>query len=527
MADCGCLYIGWTKKLDSKVSADYSDGGEFLPVGIYDGCSYYEINIVGIGIFYLFFDAVTQDWYLGPTLGDTNNVVATYDIDPDLEDCPIGEHGYWVTVDAFNFPYNMVVLPCGSRQTECCFSVNLVYETETGSEGYQFNSDLTTAQGVYNGYLWWQYCIGGEGYTLVGEPVGDVGCLWTLYRGKCGWSAAQAVAQGDQVWTLLLNDGHGCCPISEIWSINESSPVSYFSTGPCVDPPCVPIEDRHQRKYDSIKLPEIFEEQDRGFKICCDCPMLVLAGGGSETWKNDVTSAWIKVSDPADTFSFILEKDGQPVTSYTPTVEEFPNEDNAYYTTIQWKDVLPLEGIGCYTLKVAYDISGVTGDFIWGQYNLQPYTIQNALETARVRVKFNLNQEIEGINFTGANVEDCIRFNGFIGDRQVNTEIDNLIYQDRTVKTVVRENLDQYIISTDPLLPCFISALTDLYLLSENEMWISDYNAHNHLYNILDIPVVVEEAPEIDYLDRWQRRAVLTCTVGLRTKNRRTYYRGN
>jgi hypothetical protein len=255
--------------------------------------------------------------------------------------------------------------------------------------------------------------------------------------------------------------------------------------------------------------------------------MLVLAGGGTETWKNDVTSAWIKVSDPADTFSFILEKDDQPVTSYTPTVYEFPNEDNAYYTTIQWRDVLSSEGIGCYTLKVTYDISGVTGDFTWGQYNLQPYTIQNALETARVRVKFNLNQEIEGINFTGANVEDCIRFNGFIGDRQVNTEIDNLIYQDRTVKTVVRENLDQYIISTDPLLPCYISALTDLYLLSENEMWISDYNAHNHLYNILDIPVVVEEAPEIDYLDRWQRRAVLTCTVGLRTKNRRTYYKGN
>ena len=153
-----------------------------------------------------------------------------------------------------------------------------------------------------------------------------------------------------------------------------------------------------------------------------------------------------------------------------------------------------------------------------------PYSIQNALKTARIRVKFNLKQEIEGINFTGANVEDSFRFWGFIGDRQVNTEIDNLVYQDRSVKTVVRENLDTYIISTDPLQECFITPLTDLYLLSENEMWISDYNAHNHSYKINDVPVVVQEAPEIDYLDRWQRRAVLTCTVGIRNKTKRTNY---
>jgi hypothetical protein len=251
---------------------------------------------------------------------------------------------------------------------------------------------------------------------------------------------------------------------------------------------------------------------------------MVLAGGEPESWKNDVSSAWIKVSDPADLFEFVLEKDGIPVTSYALTVEEFPNEENAYYTTIQWRDVLALEGAGCYELKITYNISGLEGAFSWAKYNLMPYSIQNALKTARIRVKFNLKQEIEGINFTGANVEDSFRFWGFIGDRQVNTEIDNLIYQDRSVKTVVRENLDTYVISTDPLQECFITPLTDLYLLSENEMWISDYNSHNHSYRILDVPVVVQEAAEIDYLDRWQRRAVLTCTVGLRNKTKRTHY---
>jgi hypothetical protein len=268
----------------------------------------------------------------------------------------------------------------------------------------------------------------------------------------------------------------------------------------------------------------VFEEDDRGFKICCD-PLLVLGSAAPESWKNDITSAWIKLSDPSDTFEFKLEKDGVEVTSYNFTVEEFPNEDDAFYTTISWIDILTLEGIGCYTLKISYDIGGFQGEFTWGIYKLLPYSIQNALKTARIRVKFNLRQELEGIDFTGANVEDTIRFWGFIGDRQVNMEIDNLVYQDRTVKTVVRENLDQYVISTDPLRSDFTKCLTDLYLLSENEMWISDYNAHNHQYDILDIPVTVEESPELDYLDRWQRRAVLTCTVGVRKKNRRTYYK--
>ena len=282
------------------------------------------------------------------------------------------------------------------------------------------------------------------------------------------------------------------------------------------------FQERIQKKYEGIQLPVIFTEQDRGFKICCD-PLLVLAGG-DETWMNDVSSAWIKVSDPSDTFDFILEKDGVPVSVYVLEVQEFPNEENAYYVTIKWKDVISLEGAGCYELKISYDISGLSGAFTWAKYTLLPYSIQNALKTARIRVKFNLKQEIEGINFTGANVEDSFRFWGFIGDRQVNTEIDNLIYQDRSVRTVVRENLDTYVISTDPLRECFITPLTDLYLLSENEMWISDYNAHNHSYKILDVPVVVEEAPEIDYLDRWQRRAVLTCTVGIRNKDKRTHY---
>lgn len=328
------------------------------------------------------------------------------------------------------------------------------------------------------------------------------------------------------VYPSYPNELNGTSNFWQKYTVSGFSDVEFGITIALCEPPtCVNHEDRHEQEFKSIKLPKPFTEQNRGWKDCCVCsPMLTLASlTDSESWKNDVTSAWIKLSDPTDVVSFQLYKNNV-LTTYTPTLVSFPNESDAYYTTIQWKDVLASDGIGCFELRVSYDISGVTGNYVWGSYNLREYSIQNALKTARIRVKFNLQQEIEGINFTNANVEDCIRFNGFIGERQPNTEIDNLIYQNREVKTVVRENLNKYTITTDPSEECLITKLTDLYLLSENEMFISDYNAHNHSYKYLDLPVIVEESPEIDYLDILQRKAKLTCVVGDRRKNKRTFY---
>jgi hypothetical protein len=282
------------------------------------------------------------------------------------------------------------------------------------------------------------------------------------------------------------------------------------------------FEERIQKKYDAIKLPEVFEEEDRGFFRCC-VPELVLADGSGDSWKNDVTSAWIKLSNVSDSVNFTLLKDGQP-TIYTPTTTEFVNEPNAFYTTIYWADVLSSDGAGCYSINVEYDISGILGTFTWGIYQLKPYTIENALKTARVRVFLNSYQEIEQIDFTNSMVETSLRFYGLIGMRQPNTEVDNIIYENREVKSVIRENLNSYEIKTDPLKEEFTTKLTDLYLLSENQLFISDYNAHNHSYKINDLQVIVEESPEIIYFD-YARDASLTCKVGDKFKNKRTYYK--
>jgi hypothetical protein len=91
------------------------------------------------------------------------------------------------------------------------------------------------------------------------------------------------------------------------------------------------------------------------------------------------------------------------------------------------------------------------------------------------------------------------------------------------MKRVIRENLNTYEIITDPSHECIIKPLVDRLLLSENELYISDYNAHNHSYRYEDLPVIVSESPKIDYYD-WSRKAKLSCQVSDKFKNKRTYY---
>ncbi|QDP50842.1 MAG: hypothetical protein Unbinned2903contig1001_32 [Prokaryotic dsDNA virus sp.] len=283
-------------------------------------------------------------------------------------------------------------------------------------------------------------------------------------------------------------------------------------------------EERIYRKFDSILLPTIHcVEEDRGFVRCCT-PELVLASSlDVASWKNDKTSAWIKLSDVSDTITFTLKKDGI-ATTYTPTTQSIVRETYGKFTTIDWRSVLASDGIGCYTLELDYSISGLIGSLTWGTYKLKEYSTTTSENTCRVRAFFNSYQEIEQIDFSDTNVESTFRFFGFIGNRQPNMEIDNLIYQNREMKKVIRENLNDYEILSDPICKEFTSKLVDLYLLSENDLYISDYNAHNHDYCIRDKNVIVKESPEIQYFE-YARDAVVTCKVEDKFKDKRSYFK--
>jgi hypothetical protein len=386
-----------------------------------------------------------------------------------------------------------------------CIRISITIDFETTSY------DLSYV-GTYDGRNYWEFIYGGTTYYVYWDSTFN---SWIL-------GDALGISDPAEFWAIM--EGDIPCPINEYgtWEVIPMHPygnAEIFSEE--IDCPNIcGREDRMMWSFKSISIPQDFVEDDRGLKDCC-CEQLVLASAG-ESWESDKSSGWVKLSDSLDTCSFVLTKNGTP-TNYVPIAVPFPNDTNAFYSTIDWYQVLLQDGAGCYNFSISFNISGIIGSINVGNFKLKPYTIQNALGTARIRSVFNGIQEADGINFTGSDVVSDMRFYGFIGKRQPNTEIDNIIYGNREMKRVIRENLYSYEITTDPLDECIIRPITEIYLLSENQLYISDYNAHNHSYRYNDLPVIVEESPEIEYYD-FSRKAKLTCKVADKFKNKRTYY---
>lgn len=452
-------------------------------------------------------------WYL-TTLGPAGDVVSYLDNNGSFVEFPnsgaVNVFG-WSINSFFNVFNTTIAKSCPVIQNKCDCGI----EFDFILNGLQLPTIQSDAIGLFNGRNYYQFEIE--------SPPGNfliLYCYWSNYYWEVG-----PVLGGSPLGRLYANSN---CPIGEsVPPEAQSLSGFWFIAGDGnslqtkgVECTTCGREDRIFKKYEAIKLPPNFVEENRGLKDCC-CENLVLASNSSNSWENDKTSAWIKLVD-GSTAQFVLYKNGVE-TNFTPTPQLFVNDQTAIYTTINWFDVLNSDGVGCYELKINYNIAGITGTTVWGVYKLLPYSIETALHTARVRAIFNGFHEVEQINFTGSNVESSHRFYGFIGKRQPNTEIDNLIYSDRQMKRVLRENLNSYEIITDPLDECQLLPLIDLYLLSENELFISDYNAHNFSYRFNDLPVILEESAEIEYFD-FSRKAKLTAKVGDKFKNKRTFF---
>lgn len=452
--------------------------------GTFNGYNTYKFTFEGV-TYYIWNDG---SWEVSTDGVGGSNLVTFWESSPE---CPVASMPTWVDMGYFKM---FTTAPCSY-----CTCVKVEWTDESGTQYLSAN-----AVGIFEGFYYYQFEVEGTSYFI----------FWDISQ-SC-WVISEEVSSGAKAIAKLFLDLP--CPTSADWQVNPFGLT--IVTSSCA---CTPREDRIFRQYEVVKLPDTFVEQNRGLKDCC-CSYYVLGSPDQETWKKDKTSAWIKLSGLGDTHTFTLYKNGQP-TSYTCPNYSFINEPNAFYTTIEWSDVLESDGVGCYTLKVEFVISGITGDFTWGKYDLKPYTIQNALKTARIRAIFNGYHEVDQIDFTASNVESTHRFFGYIGNRQPNTEIDNIIYDNREMKRVIRENLNDYEIITEPSDECIIRPMVELYLLSENQLFISDYNAHNHSYRYLDIPVIVSESAQIEYKDL-SRKATLTCKVSDKFKTNRTYYNG-
>lgn len=215
--------------------------------------------------------------------------------------------------------------------------------------------------------------------------------------------------------------------------------------------------------------------------------------------------------------------DGTVITNYGE-VGTFPNDDLAVGYIFDWNQILDNEGVGNYSIKVDFNIAGVIGDYIVSTYELKKFSSQSSKDSIRIYSEFNSYYQKEDIDFTGSNIIDTIRFNGFFGNREPETEINNLINKGRKVDKVTRENLNKYTLETDPLEIAMTKQILDKHFINEDIIKFSDYNRFNHDYNIFDQSVSITDTAKVEYIYR-DRRAKITAVFGDKVLVDKSYYR--
>lgn len=241
-----------------------------------------------------------------------------------------------------------------------------------------------------------------------------------------------------------------------------------------------------------IKLPETVTDTDTGYNQC-GTPFIVLADVSDTTsWKNDVTG----IAMIADTITVELEEeDGTLITALGDAVT-FPNQTDATGFVIDWRQHLIQDGAGCYKVKVSYDINGFTGSYYQGSYNLLPYSITASENTVRIKATYNDYVKQENINYLGSDFQTSMRFFGYFGDEQINSEHNNILQSNDVRKKVRNFSAPLYTLRTRPLNRCFTRPLKKL-LLNASDFYISDYNVWAH-EEYKDFNVILSENSSIE-----------------------------
>jgi len=282
---------------------------------------------------------------------------------------------------------------------------------------------------------------------------------------------------------------------------------------------------RHKKCVEVVQLPSAFIEEKR-YKCapCSTCKQLVLAHPTeSDSYKNDKKGVFLRKGLITDIVSFSMENEAGDVIPNLGDTVSFTNDILAIGFIYDWQKIIINHGVDCYKIKVNFSIAGVTGDYTLGTYNLKQYSIDTSKYTVRVMSKFDSFSQKYNIDFTDSNFIDSVRFNGFFGNRQPNTEVNQLINKGRISDKVTRENLNTYFLRTDPINVCYTKQLLEMHFLHEDELLISDHNASNHSYDYFDKKVVLEDSPEVEYTDG-NRKAKINATFSDRTKTNKTYY---
>lgn len=255
----------------------------------------------------------------------------------------------------------------------------------------------------------------------------------------------------------------------------------------------------HKDDVAKIKLPQEAISEDRGLRNC-GTPYLVLADTEDASyWKNDRTGIAYKF----DTMTVKLENSAG-VQTVAPGIEvTFPYQSDAKGFVIDWRQVVSEGALAqdCYRVVIEWTLGGNSGSFYYGSFNLRSYSFFNAQGTVRLFVVLNDLVRKQGINYKDSGFGTTIRFKGQFGYMQPNYDTENIVYTNRTREKVRNEALRTYELRSNYLLSCQTRMIDEEYLLTANQIYVTDHNANNHVQEYFDFPVILseDESPSFEY----------------------------
>lgn len=278
---------------------------------------------------------------------------------------------------------------------------------------------------------------------------------------------------------------------------------------------------RKKKSFSVVTIPTGIVEEDRGLIECCCSYDVVASLTSNDTWKNDVKGVYLKRSSLSDSVTFVIKKN-DVILANLGTVATFPNEPLGIGFIYDWKRYLTAHGVGCYEISKSFTISGVTGGFVEGIFNLSEYSTERLDNTCRIRSEFSSYNVKMDFDFTGSNLIDDLRFEGYFGLRQPNTEVSNLVNTGRKVVKTTREHLNTYQLIAEPITNCKSGLLLDMHLLNEDTCYLSDFNKANHS-QYLDFSVILNGNVSVEYPGN-ARIMKLSAQFGDKVVNQKSMY---
>lgn len=247
------------------------------------------------------------------------------------------------------------------------------------------------------------------------------------------------------------------------------------------------LQERTKIDFELVQLPNI--PPNSGKKIdCCEClPAKVMASTtDSALYKNDIKGVFHKKDVASDTCVFKIFKEDNP----TPLVQygvvpTFPHDANLIGFCYNWREYLVNYGVGCYRIEKDVTIAGLSFTFVIGKYLLHEFDNESAEGTVRVigqydkEVQYVEHGAVKVANFSGSTFETSLRFDGFFGRWQPNSEVVNHYAHNGMLRNAKIRYNGEYQLTMNATTICEYEPFVKELLLFSSIIKCSDYNFSN------------------------------------------------